>query len=62
MRGADRVQDLPPRPSSADAGRDYIAAFLAHLVNWDFANHNLAHASGACARIAGESKARSVAS
>lgn len=27
---------------------DYIAAFLAHLANWEFANHNLA-----CARSAG---------
>jgi Fe-Mn family superoxide dismutase len=26
---------------------DYIAAFLAHLVNWDFANRNLVFASGA---------------
>lgn len=25
---------------------DYIAAFLAHLVNWDFVNQNLAHALG----------------
>jgi Fe-Mn family superoxide dismutase len=24
---------------------DYIAAFLAHLVNWDFANRNLGYAS-----------------
>ena len=40
---------------------DYIAAFLAHLVNWDFANRNLAHAAGARTRIAGDSKVRSVA-
>ncbi len=26
---------------------DYIAAFLAHLVDWDFANRNLAQVSGA---------------
>jgi Fe-Mn family superoxide dismutase len=26
---------------------DYIAAFLAHLVNWDFANRNLSFAAGA---------------
>ena len=34
---------------------DYIAAFLAHLVNWDFANRNLGGASGR-AHIAGEAK------
>jgi Fe-Mn family superoxide dismutase len=35
---------------------DYIAAFLAHLVNWDFANHNLTLASNARPRIALPSK------
>jgi Fe-Mn family superoxide dismutase len=25
---------------------DYIATFLAHLVNWEFVNHNLAAAQG----------------
>src|SRR5690606_14766866 len=25
---------------------DYISAFMAHLVNWDFANSNLARATG----------------
>ena len=35
---------------------DYIAAFLAHLVNWDFANHNLALASNARPPVALESK------
>jgi superoxide dismutase, Fe-Mn family len=34
---------------------DYIAAFLAHLVNWDFANRNLSCASGR-AHIAGEAR------
>ena len=34
---------------------DYIAAFLAHLVNWDFVNRNLGFASGR-AHIAGEAK------
>jgi Fe-Mn family superoxide dismutase len=35
---------------------DYIAAFLAHLVNWDFANHNLVLASNTRPRVALESK------
>jgi Fe-Mn family superoxide dismutase len=30
---------------------DYIAAFLAHLVNWDFANRNLACAAGVRSHI-----------
>ena len=30
---------------------DYIAAFLAHLVNWDFVNHNLALASKSGSRV-----------
>jgi Fe-Mn family superoxide dismutase len=41
---------------------DYIAAFLAHLVNWDFANRNLVGAAGGRTPIAGEAKVRSVAS
>lgn len=40
---------------------DYIAAFLAHLVNWDFANRNLSCASGR-AQSAGEVKLESLAS
>lgn len=33
---------------------DYIAAFLAHLVNWDFANRNLACVAGVRAHITRE--------
>ncbi len=33
---------------------DYIAAFLAHLLDWDFANHNLAAAFEARAPVAPE--------
>jgi Fe-Mn family superoxide dismutase len=36
---------------------DYIAAFLAHLVNWDFANRNLACAAGVRSHITREAKA-----
>jgi Fe-Mn family superoxide dismutase len=41
---------------------DYIAAFLAHLVNWDFANRNLACASGARAQTVGDANVMSFAS
>jgi Fe-Mn family superoxide dismutase len=35
---------------------DYIAAFLANLVNWDFANHNLALVSKSEPRVSLESR------
>lgn len=41
---------------------DYIAAFLAHLVNWDFANHNLACSSGARTQNTSKSKVTFLAS
>jgi len=41
---------------------DYIAAFMAHLANWDFANRNLACASAARAQVTRKSKVTSVAS
>ena len=40
---------------------DYIAAFLAHLVNWQFVNFNLRLALGTRAHIANEQKLRAAA-
>lgn len=40
---------------------DYIAAFLAHLVNWQFVNFNLRSALGTRAHIADEQNLRAVA-
>lgn len=40
---------------------DYIAAFLAHLVNWQFVNFNLRLALGTRAHIANEQKLRTAA-